>query len=93
MTDSIPQGYQEILHQIHSDIVLERLEEYVDLDGDIPDKVTSDLSDLVRRLLMEASSPSIDRKDIVKMLGNGEIRDQLKQSIRHLMIPKSKEET
>ena len=93
MTDSIPQGYQEILHQIHSDIVLERLEEYVDLDGDIPDKVTSDLSDLVRRLLMEASSPSIDRKDIVKMLGNGEIRDQLKQSIRHLIIPKSKEET
>jgi len=93
MSEPNPQDYQEALNQIHADVFLERLGDYVDSDGNVPDKVTSDLSDLVRRLLMEASSPSIDRKDIEKLLEDEEIRDQLKQSIRHLIKPQSKEES
>lgn len=87
-----PQEHEQILHQLHAEIVLERMGDYVDSDGNAPEKDESDRRDLDRRLLMEASSPSIDRKDIEKILGNGEFRDQLKQSIRHLIKPQSKEE-
>lgn len=93
MTKNYPHEYEQVLHQIHADVFLERLGEYIKPDGEVPDKVTSDLSDLVRRLLMEASSPSIDRKDIQKLLKDGEIRDQLKQSIRNLIKSQSKDET
>ena len=93
MTDSTPQDYQEALHQIHAEIVLERLGDYVDSDGDAPDKVASDLSDTVRRLLIEDASPSIDSEYIRKILKDDEIRDQLKQSIRRLINSQSKEET
>ncbi|MAX38399.1 MAG: hypothetical protein CME33_17735 [Gimesia sp.] len=85
MSEPIPQDYQEILHQIHADVFLERLRDYVAQDGDVPDEVTSDLKDIVRRFLMEDASPSIDNEDIQKLLVDDEIRDQLKQSIRHLI--------
>lgn len=92
MTENHPQEHEQILHQLHAEIVLERLRDYVAQDGNVPDKVTSDLSDLAERLLMEDSSPSIDRKDIEKMVKNGQMRDQLKQSIRILINSQSEEE-
>lgn len=85
MTDAAPITHQEILHQIHSDIVLERLRGYVAQDGHVPEKDATDLNDLTERLLVHDSSLSIDRKDIEKILEDGEIRDQLKQSIRNLI--------
>jgi len=84
MTDEPKQDYLEILHQIHADVFLDRLRDYVAQDGDVPDKVASDLNDLAQRLLVQDASPSIDRKDIEKLLEDDAIRDQLKQSIRNL---------
>ena len=93
MSEPNPPEYLQLLHQIHSDVFLERLRDYIDPDGDAPENDESVLSDLVRRLLMEDTSPSIDRKDIEKLLEDDEIRDQLKQFIRHLINSQSKEET
>lgn len=58
MTDSIPKDYEEALYQIHADVFLERLRDFVAQDGEVPDKVTSDLNDIVRRLLVEDAPPS-----------------------------------
>lgn len=84
MTDATPKDYQEILHQLHADVVLERLRDYVDPNGDLPEKTISDLNNLTQRLLKEDSSPSIDRTEIEKLLKDGEIRELIKQSIRNL---------
>ena len=93
MTDKLSQEYQQILHQIHADVFLDRLRDYVDPDGDVPDKVASDLNDLAQRLLVQDASPSIDRKDIEKLLEDDEIRELLKQSIHNLIQSQPEEET
>lgn len=92
MTEALKQDHQEILNQIHSDIVLDGLRDYVDPDGDVPEKVASDLNDLTERLLVHDSSLSIERTKIEKLLEDDEIRDELKQSIRNLIKSQSKEE-
>ena len=84
MTDGPKQDYQEILHQILSDIVLKRLRDYVDPDVEVPAKDLTDLHNLAERLLVQDASPSIDRKDIEKLLKDDEIRELLKQSIRNM---------
>ncbi|MEQ8853623.1 hypothetical protein [Gimesia sp.] len=93
MTDKLPQEYQQIFHQIHSDIVLGRLRDYLDPDGDVPEIIATDLNDLAQRLLVDDAPASIDRKDIKKLLKDDAIRELLKQSIRHLTKSQSKEET
>ena len=92
MTDSIPKDHQEILNQIHADVFMDRQRDHLDPDGDVPDKVASDLSDLARRLLVTDAPVSIDRKDLEKLLEDDAIRDQLKQSIHNLIKPQSNEE-
>lgn len=93
MTETYPPEYEQLLHQIHSEVFLERLRDYIDPDGDVPENDESDLSDLVRRQFLEDAPASIDLKDIEKLLENEEIRDQLNQSIRPLIKSQSEEET
>ena len=88
MTDEPKQDHQEILNQIHAEIVLERLRDYVAQDGDVPEKDATDLNYLAQRLLVGDTPACIDRKDIEKLLESDEIRDQLKQSIRNLTTPR-----
>ncbi len=85
MTDEPKQDHQEILHQIHADVLLGRLKDYVDQDGDVPEKDATDLNNLTERLLVHDSSPSIDRKDIEKLMKDDAIRELVKQSIRNLI--------
>lgn len=92
MTEPYPHEYEQLLHQIHADVFLERLRDYIDPDGDVHEKATSDLSDLAERLLMEDSSLSIDSEYFQKLLEDDEIRDQLKQSICDLIKSQSKKE-
>lgn len=88
-----PKDRQEILNQLHSDVFLNRLKHHLDGESNLSEKDASDLNDLARRLLVQDASPTIDTEDIQKLLKDDDIRDQLKQSIRHLIKPESKEET
>ncbi|QDU05931.1 hypothetical protein V6x_56750 [Gimesia chilikensis] len=93
MSEEIPTEYQEILHQIHSNVFLERLKDHLDPvdrrylnEGD-----ASDLNDLVRRLLVEEASPSIGSEVIQKLLGDDGIRDDLLKATSKIMKSQSKE--
>ena len=94
MTETNPQEHEQILHQLHADVLLERLKDYLDPDckSKLHEKDASDLKDIVRRLLAEDASPSLDSEDIQKVLVDCEIQNQLKQSIRHLINSQSKDE-
>jgi len=95
MSETNPQEHEQILHQLHADVLLDRLKDYLapDCKSKLHEKDASDLKDIVRRLLAEDASPSIESEGIEKILKDDAIRDQLRQSIRHLIKPESKEET
>lgn len=95
MSEPNPQEHEQLLHQIHSDVFLERLKDYIDPDSrsKLHKKDASDLNDIVRRLLIEDSSPSIGSDDLEMLLKDDAFRDQLKQSTHHLSNSQSKEET
>lgn len=84
MTDATPKDYQQILHQIHADVVLERLRDYVDPDGDGPAKAATDLNYLAHHLLVGDAPASIHSENIENLLKDDAIRELIKQSIRNL---------
>ncbi|MBN73811.1 MAG: hypothetical protein CME32_31530 [Gimesia sp.] len=87
MSKGIPQDYQEILDQIHSNVFLERLKDHFDSDGRrmLNERDASELIDLVRRLRVQDASPSIDRDAVEMLLGDEEIRDDLFKATRAIM--------
>ncbi|KAA0139163.1 hypothetical protein FYZ48_11015 [Gimesia chilikensis] len=87
MSEVTPTEYQDILNQIHSNVFWERLKDHLDpVDrSDLIENDASDLNDLVRRLLVEDESPSIEREVIQKFLEDEEIRDDLLKATRSFM--------
>lgn len=93
MPEGIQKEYQEILHQIHSDVFLERLKDHLDSDGrtDFLENDASDLLDLARRLIGDDVPALVDDEVIQKLLEDSEIRDDLLKATRSLMKHQSKE--
>lgn len=87
MPEGIPDDYQAILDQLHSDEFLQRLKSHMDPDGksNIPETDETDLIDLVRRLQVQDASSSIDSKTVEMLLNDDEIRDNLLKATRSLM--------
>jgi hypothetical protein len=89
MPDRIQKEYQDILNQIHSNVFWERLKDHLDpVDrSDLIENDASNLNYLVRRLLVEDVSPSIDSEVIQKFLED----EDLSQATRSLIKFQSKE--
>ena len=93
MPEGIQKEYQEILNQLHSNVFLNRLKDHLNQDSrsDLNEEDASDLNDLARRLLVEDASPSIEREDIEKLLGDSKYRGYLLEATRSMMKHQSKE--
>ena len=93
MSEEIPTEYQEILHQLHSDVFFERLKgHFVSVDrSDLNENDVSDLIDLARRLQVQDTPSSIDSEVIQKILEDSEIREDLLKATSDVMKSQSKE--
>ncbi|MEQ8852813.1 hypothetical protein [Gimesia sp.] len=93
MTEGMPDDYQAILDQIHSNVFWERLKHHLDQDSrsDLDENSASELKDLVRRLQVQDESPSIDSEVIQKFLEDSEIRDNLLKATRNIMNSSTEE--
>ena len=91
MSERIPTEYQEILNQIHSNVFLDRLKDYLDDGTNLNENGSSDLINLARRLQVQDTTSSFDSEDIQKLLEDKEFRDYLLEAIHTFIKYQSKE--
>lgn len=87
MPEGIPREYQAILDQLHSDVFLNLLKDHLDpVDrSDLNENETSELIELVRRLVGDDVSASVDDEVIQKLLEDDEFRKKLLEATSNVM--------
>lgn len=83
MSDGIPDDYQEILNQLHSDVFLQRMKDHLDGGTNLNEKDAVELNELVRRLLVQDTYPPIDSENIQKLLEDGDISQAISSLIKY----------
>lgn len=86
MTVKHPQDYHKLLHQIHSEVFLERLRDCVDPDNrsKVLQEGYSDLTARVQHLINDSPS-SIDKEAVEKILVPEEGQNDLWKATRNLL--------